>query len=277
MASHFSSLGMPIETEEDLQRLLNRMAKDARVIDVEAGRYLCWSSSSGAETWVQLTHANEFVGFNPHYAGRGRMPVRVQKAMNRPESTALDGAYYAWANPEKGESENGDYPFVFDVPDFQVEPPAALPWTGEAQLAAFAEQIEVFRDEETFLASQVEEPKFAARCFIPTGLLKAEEDSAPPQAFALINGRVSEAARHRNELTGGEYAWLLLDTLGGSIDVVADFELLPGGLPRRGEVVSGTFWMSGRVLRRREPGERAGNGAESSGGFLRQLGKLLGG
>lgn len=277
MASHFSSLGMPIETEEDLQKLLNRMAKDARVIDVEAGRYLCWTSDSGAETWVQLTHANEFVGFNPHYAGKGRMPVRVQQAVDRPESTALDGAYYAWANPQGGQSENGDYPFVFDVPDFQVEPLEALPWIGEAQLAAFSEQLKVFRDEEAFVASQTEEPRFASRCFIPTGLLKSEEDSSPPQAFALINGRIREAARLRNELTGGEFVWLLVDTLGGSIDVVADFELLPGGVPRPGEVVSGTFWMSGRVLDREEPGEDARNGSGKSGGFLRQLGKLLGG
>jgi hypothetical protein len=38
-----------------------------------------------------------------------------------------------------------------------------------------------------------------------------------------------------------------VDTLGGTFDVVIDPELLPDR-PRAGNVVSGWFWLSGRLL-----------------------------
>ena len=47
-------------------------------------------------------------------------------------------------------------------------------------------------------------------------------------------------------VTGHPFWWALVDTLGGTFDVVIDPELLPAA-PRRGNVLQGWFWLSGRI------------------------------
>jgi hypothetical protein len=47
-------------------------------------------------------------------------------------------------------------------------------------------------------------------------------------------------------VTGNRFWWALVDTLGGTYDVVIDPELLPDS-PRAGNILSGWFWLSGRI------------------------------
>ena len=54
------------------------------------------------------------------------------------------------------------------------------------------------------------------------------------------------AERRTNRLTGAEFVWCLVNSTGGTFDVVADPELLPK-LPPVGGVVSGGFWLTGRI------------------------------
>lgn len=44
-----------------------------------------------------------------------------------------------------------------------------------------------------------------------------------------------------------EFCWAKVRTLGGEMDVVADPQILEGFLVKDG-VVSGSFWLSGRIL-----------------------------
>jgi hypothetical protein len=50
-----------------------------------------------------------------------------------------------------------------------------------------------------------------------------------------------------NTLTGHAFYWALVDTYGGAYDVVIDPSLLPG-VPAVGGVISGSFWLSGRIV-----------------------------
>jgi hypothetical protein len=52
-----------------------------------------------------------------------------------------------------------------------------------------------------------------------------------------------------NVLTGRAFYWALVDTFGGAYDVVIDSNLLPG-VPEIGGVISGSFWLSGRIIAR---------------------------
>ena len=56
-----------------------------------------------------------------------------------------------------------------------------------------------------------------------------------------------EAAVRVNTVSGMPYWWALVDTVGGTFDVVIDPELLPDP-PRTGNVLAGWFWLSGRLL-----------------------------
>lgn len=89
--------------------------------------------------------------------------------------------------------------------------------------------------------------KFASQSFIPSGLFNLSGSDAPARAEAIFAGHVRETERRTNQLTGDEFVWCLVDSLGGSFDVVIDPELLSNA-PRVGGVVHGSFWLSGRII-----------------------------
>ena len=88
---------------------------------------------------------------------------------------------------------------------------------------------------------------FGSRSFIPSGLISPNgEPVVPPESHALIAGEVIEAAELHNTVTGEPFWWALVETVGGTFDVVIDPALLM--LPiREGNVISGWFWLSGRL------------------------------
>jgi hypothetical protein len=67
-----------------------------------------------------------------------------------------------------------------------------------------------------------------------------------PAPDALLHGRVVRAERLTNPETGVAFAHLVVKTLGGEIDVVADPEELPE-LPAEGSIVRAGGWLSGAL------------------------------
>jgi hypothetical protein len=84
--------------------------------------------------------------------------------------------------------------------------------------------------------------RFATQSLAPAGLFSDELE-----AMAVFTGHVVESALRTNSLTGREYAWAAVESLGGAYDVVAARELLSAA-PPAGAVVMGSFWLSGRLL-----------------------------
>ena len=60
-------------------------------------------------------------------------------------------------------------------------------------------------------------------------------------------GVVVEAGERHNAVTGEPFWWALVDTVGGTYDIVIDPVLLSGQEVRAGNVVAGWFWLSGRL------------------------------
>jgi hypothetical protein len=83
----------------------------------------------------------------------------------------------------------------------------------------------------------------------------------PPEPHALIAGQVVDASVRANAITGKPFLWALVDTVGGTYDVVIDPALLQRS-PRAGDIVSGWFWLSGRL---------AEGSAPAKSGWLRRL------
>jgi hypothetical protein len=192
----------------------------------------------------------EIVGLHPHFTGQGSMRASLVKVINRPGENSLDGGFYAWCQPiAREDPKSGEYPFVFDTPDIGVHASLVLPCIATVQLAAFAYELAAFADDTAFDKAQTHEPRFAPESFIPTGLFTSSPAIAPtavPTAHAIAAGHVRRAERRSNVFTGKEFWWLVVQTLGGTIDVIAD----PGtvvGSPQLGGVVQGTFWLSGRI------------------------------
>jgi hypothetical protein len=134
--------------------------------------------------------------------------------------------------------------------------------TLSAQIAAFAQQVTVYASQTAYDAAQAAQGlSFESRSFIPSGLISPSgEPVTPPESHALISGEVLEAAERQNAITGQPFWWALVDTVGGTFDMVIDPSLLSNPV-RPGNVVSGWFWLSGRLQ----------TGAAPRAGWLRKL------
>jgi hypothetical protein len=260
MSSHLSSIGFPVASHEELVALARRITDDAVRVSTPRGDYVRYRGEGGEELWLQLDHDGDLVGLTPHFAGKSRVRVALTDRLSRRSDSALDGAFHGWADPATDDPRSGCYPFVFDCPDAASRPALALPALVDVQLVAFAHEIEVFDSVEEYDARQDVETEedeqpvsFASQSFVPASLFGDEERPAdtpqdePPPAYAFFSGHVIEARRVKNALTGGEYHWILVETYGATIDVVVDRSLLETE-PRPGGVVSGSFWLSGRIL-----------------------------
>lgn len=265
MPSQFSAVGFRVSTGEDLSALASRVAGEAETIKVQGGEYLKWAPPSGEQLWLQVSPKGDAMGMNPHFAGKSEVRVAVEARISRKGHTALDGTFLGWANPPIGAATGGDYPFAFDCPDAAMHVNQALPTTVVAQVAAFAQQITLYPSRQAYDASQAAQGlSFASQSFIPSGLFTPEgEPVNPPEPHALLAGHVIEADERRNWVTEAPYWWALVESLGGTFDVVIDPELLTAA-PRVGQVLSGWFWLSGRL-----PVSAAA--ARPSTGWLRRL------
>lgn len=248
MPSHFSTIGFPVESEDDLIALANSIAEEAEVIEISEGLYVRWQSSSGAQIWLQVDRDGDLVGMMPHFAGTSRVRAGLTARIMRPDATALDGAFHAWADPPDDKPEAGEYPFVFDAPDFCRHSGLTLPYLASIQLAAFAHEIDVYDSVDAFDETQTGEVRFASQSFIPSGMFTPEGgETDPPEAYGMFTGHVVQSARKRNEVTDQAFHWALVESHGASFDVVIDPEMLDVE-PKVGGVVSGSFWLSGLVL-----------------------------
>ncbi len=245
MPSHFSTIGFPVQDQDDLLSMADQVAEDAKVIEVPEGQYLRWSSECGAEVWLQLDREGQLIGIVPHFVGESRVRVGITSRIIRPDASPLDGAFHGWANPAD-EIDSGEYPFVFDLPDFLNQRSLRVPGIATFQIAAFAHEISIYDSLDAFNASQTGELKFAPQSFIPSGLFSPEgESTEPPDAVGIFTGFIIRAEQRFNDLTEKPFYWAIVDSLGGSFDVVLDPELVENE-PQSGGVLQGSFWLTGR-------------------------------
>jgi hypothetical protein len=248
MTDHFSPIGFLIESEDDFKELLNQIEEVEEVISVKKGTYIRWSSECGAELWLQADRKNRFIGGSPHFSGASRTEVGLATKVQRPYDNALEGAFKAWADPPPEDLTSGAYPFVFDAPDFAVYSEVQLPSLATAQISAFAEEITIYESTEAFLASQTAEHKLAPQSFIPLGLFPdTGQRTEPAEARAMLTGEVVKAEEKVNDLSREPFIWALVETFGGTYDVVVSSSMIDE-MPVEGSVVSGSFWLSGRLL-----------------------------
>ena len=245
--SQFSAIGFSVTSGEDLAALASRVAERADTINARDGQYLKWSPPSGEQLWLQVKYSGDAMGMNPHFEGKSSVRLAVEARVTRSTHTPLDGTFLAWANPPES-GVGGEYPLAFDCPDAAVHEAMTLPIAVVAQIAAFAQQLTVHDSEAAYLVDQAAQGlSFASRSFIPSGLISPSGDPVtPPESHALFTGHVIEAAERTNTVTGDSFWWALVDTQGGTFDVVIDPSLLSKPV-RSGNVVSGWFWLSGRI------------------------------
>lgn len=249
--SNLSDIGFPTPDEQAVNEMIMHVLELAKPIQCAQGFYLKYSDVSGAEIYLQGNFDQELVGFNPHFAGKSRRKVGITRKIER-DSSELDGGFHAWANPSDLDFEvSGEYPFVFDTPDFRMVEIENFPVLKDIQLTAFASNdFQMFADEKAYFDSQENEIKFASKSFVPVGLFSFDEneniDLNVVRPIGKFAGEIKEFELQTNQLSGENFYWLLVETLGGEVDVVVDPKFVAEE-PKIGGIVSGQFWLSGRI------------------------------
>lgn len=218
-----------------------------------AGDYAVWKSESGIQWWTQFeSNTQNFIDFQTHFAGKASMIVRVVAAYPRHELGLLTGAFHAWVNPSDDTQNPGDYPIVFDVPDFCRHSQAGLPFECKVQLAAFPRELQVFDDETAFKNFQCDRStKMAAQALIPAGLFDVASGESP-RSEVVFSGKVLAAYTHTNPVTDLEFISAVVETYGGTIDLVTGMTPMADKI-RAGSVVLVSAVVTGMIDARPGP------------------------
>jgi hypothetical protein len=249
MPSHYSSIGFPIENEEQFRQIAEYAAHSGKIIHVPGGAYIRWEAGEGVELWVQIEGEDQVVGVNPHFHGAARLKVGLVERIDRTQDSKFDGGFHAFAGPRETEAD-GDTPFVFDTPDARRYDDLPLPVLVEAALVGFAHQFVVYKSEGAYRAAQPEF-KLSVGAFEKLGADPEAPPGTPPDAFARLTGVVTATAEKINPFSNAKFRWAHIQVPGGEVDVVVDPEVVMGEVAALapGAVVDGLFWLSGRILR----------------------------
>jgi hypothetical protein len=244
MPSHLSTLGFRVKTRWGFNNLAKQTVEAGQRVEVPGqGSYRVWMLGQGIELWAQTNQQGRVIGFHPHFKGDATMRVGLTRRVARPADTLLDGAFFGWANPPENDPEQGIYPFAFDIPDYRVYNDLQLPYIFRVSLTAFALEMMVYRNEEAHHAASM----LATEACIPSGTFLPEGGPIdPPKSEVIYSGRVLETTLLRNPLTHRSFHWARIRTLGGEVDLVADPKTV-FGIPVKGGVIQGRFWLSGRI------------------------------
>src|SRR5579871_998227 len=170
MPNHMSTIGFPFQGREGFDRLARQAAEFGETIASPGGSYRVWAPGAGAELWAQRNEQGTLIGLNPHFSGKARMRVGLTRRIHYPQSSALDGAFYGWAGAPDEDAESGEFPFVFDTPDYRSYDALSLPRVVTVQLVAFMHSLTAFEHEEAMGASDGWMNWMAPESCIPNGI-----------------------------------------------------------------------------------------------------------
>jgi hypothetical protein len=262
MPSHFTTIGFPIRSEHEVLEYAQKALENGEHLEARSGWYVRWNAGNGAELWARLDHGgNQLLGhgLHPHFSGEAVAHVGLMERVPDREAGSLEGGFFGWVNsyddpvvfgdPESDYTHRvaeGDYPLVFDAPDYDLHRNVELRATLDVQLAGFAHELQAYADDEAYRATG---SRFAAESFVPSGLFRpAGEAVDPPEAYAIVTGHVLGTSLLTNPATGAEFYWAKVRTFGEcEVDVVIDPEVIEGTLVEGG-VIQGSLWLSGRIL-----------------------------
>ncbi len=243
MASHFGAIGIEVADQDEFsERVVSLIsAGTARQIAPKVSEHV-WTDSSGARLVAQV-RKGELEFLLPCLAGTTpAVPVRDVHLVG--DETVmlelLDGVEGEMVCPVAVELEDRA---VLAHSGGRIE-------TGSLVLAALAEEVTVHADAEAYSASQDgDEPKFAEDFFIPSGVFSPTEPSPDwtPSAHALFAGEVIEADTPVNTVSGKAFHRIRVRTIAAiELDVaIAATDLEQP--PVRGNIVSGTFFLTGSL------------------------------
>ncbi len=246
--SHLSDIGFGFNSPEEFLQFVHTVVNlDSNTGFVGPnGHYLLWTVGEGIELWIHGNKDLQLNGCGIHYRGEGSMRMHVTQTFLS-GGTPLHGCLYGWLNPsDENNPYSGDYPFAASVPNFDyVAEPLLINPMVTVQIAAFVEkELRCYMSDGAYLSVE-------GRSATPSDVFKPEwgPDDPPgnPTAQALCGGRILKVELKTNPTTNLDFWHLVVQTHGGTIDMVADPEVLRGK-PVVGGICQASCWLSASVI-----------------------------
>jgi hypothetical protein len=233
-------------------KTLRQMREHGDVVATASMRYLKWSVGEKLELWTRFNDGEPGPLFFPYYAGESRMTVALLEKTPRRETLRADGAFFCRGGASAGaEWVAGRNPFVFDTLDYHRYDGLLLPRLNVVQLTAYAFEVNGYESEEEY--DEAYPPDEQGYCwdyqhFVPFCMAAPRgEDGELQEAGAELSGFVLDTAIITNPLTGFDFCWARVETVGGEVDVVCSPERLSGYLVVGGVAVTNGYLL-GRLI-----------------------------
>ena len=282
MCTRLHAIGFPCEIDRTTAKTMDDIsANPSKRVASVAGEYRVWRGGSGAEIWlhypkplavkaraakppqapkpVQAPSAQasvakadlgELQGMTIFHRGASDIKMRLDRRMAISKQNPLDGVCLAYLDDLTGSGRPA--PFVFEQVGFAAEPfQGAI--SARVQILGLAQKVWAYAREKDYLAATP--PK---RLIGPGALTMVEpEDVAEaglvyktkPATLWLVTGVIRRSMRLVNPLTGASYAWVLLATDRGEIDLVANPAVIQGDISA-GHTLQTVASMCGRIIAR---------------------------
>ena len=167
MANHFEAIGLDIKSKDDLNYYYVNGKELGSKIETTEGQYFLWEMGNGIELWLQ-SNKDGAPGINPHYSGTSEFKAIIKKSNINSNQTLLDGSLQCF-------SEEGEYPFIVDLPNFATYENMKIPQNVLLQITAFAHNINIYESAEDYNKKNTSENIFAAEHFVPTGMFNPDD------------------------------------------------------------------------------------------------------
>lgn len=248
-----SDIGFLDQSSEALFELYKQVCEHGEVIEAAGTRYLKWSIGEGLELWTRFKDGKPEPLSHPFYAGESRMKVALLEKCPRSMTERGDGAFFCRGRAIAGENwVSGRNPFVFDTTNYHIYDGLSLPCVSTVQLTAFAFGLTGYETEEEFdeaYPADAEGYCWDYKHFVPACMTTPRgEDGELQYASAEVSGFVLDTSLITNPITGHDFCWASIETIGGAVDVVCAPDRLSGYLVKGG-VAATTCYLYGRLIK----------------------------
>ncbi len=268
--SRLHAIGFACELTRATAEFIARIAKDdSKRIRCRTGEYRVWQLPRGAEIWLHypwpvgcLRPANDQHPFDPisdlkglsaFHSGASSIEMLLERSVVASASNRLDGVCCASLPAIQGRGRA--VPFTFEQIGFAIDP-VEQPVRARVQISGLAHKVWAYESEKAYLAAS------PSRRLVGRGaMLPVEPDEIKdvrllyrghPETLWLVTGKVRRATRMVSAEVGTAYAWMLLETDRGDIDIIANPDVLFGNVAM-GHTVVAVVSMTGRILERLGP------------------------
>jgi len=247
MPSHYSDMGFSFNSADEHAIFLQQVFDSGKDVLSKNGTYRIVIIDEKIEFWIQIMKSGllkrksriESVEF--HFSSTNSNSVRFDYWIEPKEY--LSGKAYVW-NVYNG---NDSLPVVLNMPDADLHHRLKKGNIINVQFACFSEELDLFDTKEEYYESQTSEPKFSDEFFVPSGTFNIGETPKKPTSHVMFSGCILSAEKRTNSHTLKNYYHFTVKCQEVIFDVLADTEFVMKE-PKIGGVLSGSFWISGKII-----------------------------